>query len=78
MSRLVVKPIDLFKRRKSAGITQKVLGDEIGLTEYHILRIEKGQRGMSFKTALRCVQKFGKLDFIDEESGAIFTIEIKH
>lgn len=74
MSNNVVKPIDLYAKRKCLGMTQKALGDEIGLTEFHVLRIEKGQKGMSLKTALKCVKKFGKLDFIDEESGTTFTI----
>lgn len=77
MLNYIIRPLNLHKKRKSKKLTQKDLAGLLGLTEFHVLRIEKGQKGMSFKTALKCVQKFGQLDFLDEENGMVYTIERK-
>ncbi|SFR12627.1 helix-turn-helix transcriptional regulator [Desulfoscipio geothermicus] len=69
-------PLDLAAKRKYAGLTQKQLCEKIGISEFHLLRAEKGKVNMSFKTAVKCAAIFKDITFYDKESGTKFKLEI--
>jgi len=45
--------------RKGLGLTQKKLADKWGVTQGYISRLESGQKGLSFRLAVRIHRKFG-------------------
>lgn len=68
-------PLDLAAKRKISGLTQKELGEKIGISEFHLLRAEKGKVNMSFKTAVKCAAVLKGITFYDKESGIKFKLE---
>lgn len=69
-------PLDLASKRKFSGLTQKQLCEKIGISEFHLLRVEKGKVSMSFKTAVKCAAVFKGLIFYDKESGTKFKLDV--
>ncbi|WP_449241466.1 helix-turn-helix transcriptional regulator [Desulfoscipio gibsoniae] len=62
---MTIIPLDLAAKRKHAGLTQKQLCEKIGISEFHLLRAEKGKVSMSFKTALKCTGIFNSMTFYE-------------